>query len=279
MKSFVRIFKSIVWFKPLFGLFICILLLIIPSCQEYEFYQDPILGVDELSTSALSKPDKDKIKIKYDKVKDIDGNKYLTVQIGTQTWMAENLKTTRFNDGTDIQMVTDNNAWINLTTPGYCWYKNDQASYGPTYGALYNWYTVDVESNDDRNVCPKGWHVPSYDEWIVLINYLGGMGVEGVGGKLKATGTLEGGDGLWHDPNLGATNETGFTALPSGYRSGILYEGVFGFINTITMWWSTTEFPINPNNVYSPQVASFISNVSNNLSDKEMGLCVRCIKD
>jgi len=158
-----------------------------------------------------SKPDKDKDKIKYDKIKDIDGNKYLTVQIGDQRWMAENLKTTKFNDGTTIPNVTNNDEWSVLTTPGYRWYNDDATSNKDIYGALYNWY---VGGNGSKNVCPTGWHVPTSGEWSTLITYLGGQDV--AGGKLKATGTIEGNDGLWYSPNTDATNETGFSALPGG---------------------------------------------------------------
>jgi len=145
-------------------------------------------------------------------VTDIDGNVYHTVPIGTQVWMVENLKTTRYNDGTPIPNVTDNTAWAYLTTPGYCWYNNDLATYKNTYGALYNGYTVDLYSNGGKNVCPTGWHVPSFDEFATLTTYLGGVAV--AGGKLKETGTTH-----WTAPNTGATNETGFTALPGGFRN------------------------------------------------------------
>jgi hypothetical protein len=102
-------------------------------------------------------------------VKDIDGNVYDTVTVGTQTWMVENLKTTRYNDGTAIPLVTKSVAWETLSTPGYCWYNNDESTYKAPYGALYNWYTVNT-----GKLCPTGWHVPGDSEWIVLIDFLGG---------------------------------------------------------------------------------------------------------
>lgn len=203
---------------------------------------------------------------------DFDNNYYETVDIGDQKWLRENLKTTHFIDGTAISIVSENDDWFNLTTPGYCWYDNDPGTYMDDFGALYNWYTV-----NSGNVCPNGYHVPSNDEWLILFDYLGGTNV--AGGKLKTTGTLEVGDGLWYAPNEGATNETGFTGLPSGYRTGIIYEGAFGFIHALTMWWSTTEFTSDPNGVYSPQLGYIISNVSNNLSAKEQGLSVRCVQN
>lgn len=100
---------------------------------------------------------------------DVDGNVYKTVTIATQRWMAENLKTTKLNDGTSIPNVTDGKAWKNLTTPGYCWYDNDPKYYGNTYGALYNFYAVET-----NKLCPTGWHVPTDAEWDILIDHLGG---------------------------------------------------------------------------------------------------------
>ncbi len=159
-------------------------------------------------------------------VRDYDGNVYGVITIGTQKWMTENLKTTKYNDGTDIPLVTDGTAWSILTTPGYCWYNNDQAAYGNTYGALYNWYPVET-----GNLCPDGWHVPSDAEWTQLTDYLGGESV--AGGKLKETGTTH-----WNSPNTGATNESSFTALPGGQRS---YNGAFLDIGYNGYWWSSTE--------------------------------------
>ena len=140
-------------------------------------------------------------------IKDIDGNKYKTVTIGTQVWMAENLKTTKFNDGTPIPMVKENDAWANLTTPAFSWYNNDSIDNKRNYGALYNWYTVST-----NKLCPVGWHVPTEAEWATITAYLGEVGL--AGGKLKDAGTVH-----WRTPNTGATNESGFTALPGGYRS------------------------------------------------------------
>ena len=152
-------------------------------------------------------------------VMDVDGNVYPTVKIGNQVWMAENLRTTHFNDGTIIPQVTDNAEWSNLLTPGYCFYNNDSAAYSATYGAFYNWYTVET-----NNLCPDGWYVPSDEEWKQLEIYLGMSEADadqatwrgqGIGGKLKESGTRH-----WRYPNTGATNETGFFALPSGCRDG-----------------------------------------------------------
>jgi uncharacterized protein (TIGR02145 family) len=168
-------------------------------------------------------------------VTDVDGNIYNTVRIGSQVWMAENLNVTKYNDGTPIPNATDSPTWANLTSGAYTDYNNTP-SVSATYGRLYNWYTVDDDpgtmttSNGGKNVCPTGWHVPSDAEWIVLTTYLGGE--NGAGGKLKETGTLH-----WAADNIGATNETGFTALPGGYRD---YTGYFGNLGYDGHWWTTT---------------------------------------
>jgi len=157
-------------------------------------------------------------------VTDIDGNVYHSVIIGTQTWMAENLRTTRFNDGTPIQLVTDSTTWMNLTTPAYCWYNND-VSKKSSYGALYNWYVVNMGS-----LAPVGWHVSTSAEWTTLNNYLGGD----VRDKLCETGTAH-----WMSPNQ-ANNSSGFTALPGGCRYGY-NNGEFVSIRNLGLWWTTTE--------------------------------------
>ena len=159
-------------------------------------------------------------------ITDVNNNHYRIVQIGTQVWMAENLKTTKFNDGTSIPLVTDNTSWANLTTPGYCWYNNDAVTNKNTYGALYNWY-----AGASGNLAPAGWHVPTYAEWATLITYLGDF--SNAGGKLKETGTIH-----WLSPNYGATNETGFTALPGGDR---IDDGTFADMKKYGNWWNSSE--------------------------------------
>jgi uncharacterized protein (TIGR02145 family) len=194
-------------------------------------------------------------------VTDVDGNLYQSVIIGTQTWMVENLKTTKYNDGTNIPNVTGASEWGTLTTGAYCWYNND-ISYKATYGALYNWYAVNT-----GKLAPKGWHVPTDAEWSTLTSYLGGRNVDG--GKLKETGTTH-----WGSPNTGATNETGFTALPGSGRNldrGFYVIGYHGY------WWSASE-----------EAADFawfrfmdfdFIGVSRASSNKFLGFSVRCVKD
>jgi len=192
-------------------------------------------------------------------VNDINGNVYKTVTIGNQIWMAENLKTTKYNDGKAIPLVTDNAAWTNrdsiaLTTPAYYWYNND-STIKKTYGALYNGYAVKTD-----RLCPTGWHVPDDAEWSKLTAYLGGEDV--AGGKLKETGTDH-----WQSPNKGATDESGFTALP----------GKFNYINGGSGWWSSTKY--NSTYAWSRGMHSDTDHVSRGANELPNSLYVRCLKD
>jgi len=192
---------------------------------------------------------------------DIDGNVYKTVQIGTQTWMVENLKITKYRDGSAIPNVTDKNAWASLTTGAYCWYDNFTENKA-TYGALYNWYAVNT-----GNLCPTGWHVPTDTEWTTLCNYLGGESV--AGGKMKETGTAH-----WLSPNTGATNSSNFSGLPGGCRySNAIYNGA----GVSGDWWSTTEtsssYAWDHNLVYNG------TNLGRNYYSKADGFSIRCLKD
>ncbi len=193
-----------------------------------------------------------------------NGSTYKTVIIGSQTWMAENLKTSRYNDGTAIPLVIDADEWSNLTTPGYCWYNNDTSIYtrSEKYGVLYNWYTVNT-----GKLCPKGWHVPTDSDWITLATYLGGESV--AGSKLKETFTYD-----WKSPNDDATNESGFTALPGGYR---LDDGQFDLFGQLGGWWSATDSDVTM--AWSWYTHFLFSSLSNINSNKTFGYSVRCIKD
>lgn len=158
-------------------------------------------------------------------VTDIDGNIYQTVSLGTQTWMKENLKVTRFNDGSPIPRVTDGMAWEQLVAPAYCWYRNDTAN-GEIYGALYNWYAI-----GSGKLAPEGWRCPTAEDWNTLANFLGGDSI--AGGRMKEAGFSH-----WLDPNTGATNSSGFTALPGGVRDEF---GTFDYLGYIGGWWCSTE--------------------------------------
>jgi uncharacterized protein (TIGR02145 family) len=193
-------------------------------------------------------------------VTDIDGNVYEVISIGSQTWMKENLKTSKYNDGTSIPTGLSNEEWLNATTDAYAIYDNNAAN-NTTYGKLYNWFAV----NTDK-LCPEGWHIPSKAEWEVLVDFLGGEGV--AGGKMKSTGIS-----LWTTPNEGATNSSGFTALPSGYR----INGYAG-AGTTTNWWSATEASIDAawmlgSLYYLNSQASIFNN------GKISGYPCRCLKD
>jgi uncharacterized protein (TIGR02145 family) len=193
---------------------------------------------------------------------DPDNNNYGVVTIGTQVWMADNLKTTKFSDASPIPLVTDNTAWSNLSTPGYCWYDNDESTNKDTYGALYNWYTVGA-----GNLCPAGWHVPSDAEWEFLVTYLGGASI--TGGKLKETGTAH-----WADPNTGATNETGFTARPGGTRTS---SAIYKYITILGYWWASTE--ASASSAWYRNIYNNNSSLLKNNFTKTNGFSVRCLKD
>ncbi|MCX6327235.1 MAG: fibrobacter succinogenes major paralogous domain-containing protein [Bacteroidia bacterium] len=197
-----------------------------------------------------------------DPVSDIEGNTYKTVKTGTQVWMAENLKTTRYNDGTDIALVTNTEVWSNLATPGYCWYNNDEAANKDTYGALYNGHTVST-----GKLCPTGWHVPIREEWLQLRDFLGDT-LTG-GGKLKEAGTTH-----WLAPNKGADNSSGFTSLAAGIR---YLEGSYKTILYFTCIWSATETGTNDEWYLSLYFGDAIAKMSH--ISKKHGFSVRCIKD
>jgi uncharacterized protein (TIGR02145 family) len=195
---------------------------------------------------------------------DIDGNVYNTVKIGDQVWMTQNLKTTRFYDNIRIPQVADNSAWANLTTPGWCWYANDEFGNGPVYGALYNWFAVSTDK-----LCPNGWHVPSEKEWIILSYYLGGDSI--ASGKLKEVGADH-----WSTPNAGASNEFGFTALPGGYRTGLV-AGSFRTKKYYGWWWTATE--TDEIGARARLLTYDASEIAAGSGLKKNGYSVRCVKD
>jgi uncharacterized protein (TIGR02145 family) len=194
---------------------------------------------------------------------DIDGNHYTSIILGSQEWMVENLKVTRYQNGDTIPNVTANTAWLNLTDGACCDYDNNPLN-SALYGKLYNFYVVD----DSRYLCPAGWHVPTNDEWTTLTTYLGGENVSG--GKMKETGT-----GHWLSPNNGATNESGFTALPAGIRGS--FVATFNYIGEEADWWSSTED--DASNAWERFILFNDSIVNSHYYDKKLGLSVRCIKN
>lgn len=205
---------------------------------------------------------------------DQDGNLYQTVLIGNQWWMAENLKAIHYRNGDAIPNVSDSTEWVNLTTGAYSAYDNNESN-AETYGYLYNWYAVD----DTRNIAPEGWHIPTETEWQTLIDYLGGVSV--AGGKMKEAGTIH-----WASPNDGATNESGFTALPGGRFPTEIYE--FLQIYFSASFWSSTEIIedvwtawgytlFHTTHPYLPELTG--GAISPWDDPKYFGFSIRCIKD
>jgi len=185
---------------------------------------------------------------------DQNGNTYKTVKIGTQTWMAEDLKATSYRDGSPIPYIGSNEDWISTTSGGYCFNEFNSV--------LYNWYAVD----DIKKLAPLGWHIPSEEEWDILINYLGGSQI--AGGKMKATRT-------WKAPNTGATNESGFTALPNNGRYS--YNGSITYVSgAVCQFWSSTRSEPYAwyYYLYWDTAGCYIW-----YSNKKSGMSVRCVKD
>jgi uncharacterized protein (TIGR02145 family) len=193
---------------------------------------------------------------------DVDGNTYNTVTIGNQVWMAENLKVTKLNDGTPIQLLSEDTDWSSTRAPAYTWYDNNESMYGQAYGAIYNWYAVNTNI-----LCPTGWHVPGDEEWTTLTDFLGGNEI--AGGKLK-----EGGTKHWTTPNADATNETGFTALPGGYRSN---GGQFYSVENSGYWHTSTAE--DATYVWRRDMSHLHARVDRWNNNKRFGFSVRCLQD
>jgi uncharacterized protein (TIGR02145 family) len=185
-----------------------------------------------------------------------------TIVIGTQQWMSNNLDVAFYRNGDPIPQVTDAATWSGLTTGAWCYYNNDSTQ-GSSYGKIYNWYAV----NDPRGLAPMGWHVPTDDEWTTLTTTLGGAAV--AGGKLKKAGTLN-----WTSPNTAGNNNSGFGALPGGYRE---IFGAYSNININGFWWSSTE------NFLSVPIYRYLEYTNgaivSNINNKKYGFSVRCVRD
>jgi len=189
-------------------------------------------------------------------------NRTHSVTICSQVWMVKNLDVSKYRNGDDIPQVTDATTWANLTTGAWCYYENNTAN-GTVYGKLYNWFAV----NDPRGLAPAGWHIPSQAEWVTLQNCLG----NDPGGKVKETGTAH-----WKTPNTGATNSSGFTALPAGGRSNS--NGIFFGLGEGTTWWTSSE--LDATRAKAPFVdynSTYLATPGYNF--KTTGYSVRCIKD
>lgn len=233
------------------------------------------MGFVLIFTNSCKKKDSTTPTLTLTTVTDIDGNVYHTVTIGTQVWMVENLKVTKYRNGDPIPNVTDVTAWSNLTTGAYCNYNND-ANNSITYGSLYNWYAV----YDNRKITPTGWHVATDSEWNILEKYLdstvditaiGPVGTD-IGSKLKEAGTTH-----WNSPNTDATNSSGFSAMPGGGRYYTGVSVVFGSIGDYGYWWSATEYGVA--GAWLRYLNYDNSQVNRNYSHKEYGFSVRCVRD
>lgn len=207
---------------------------------------------------------------------DIDGNVYKTVVIGEQVWMAENLKVTHYRNGEVIPNVTGGSEWSNVSTGAHCSFDNGGININ-IYGLLYNWYAV----NDNRKIAPEGWHIPTDDEWKHLEMHLGmsqteadDIGYRGTdeGGKLKEVGITH-----WKSPNEGATNSSGFSAVPGGYRYGS--SGAFSRMGSSASFWSTTEN--GSDDTWHRLLYYHVSGVDRSYgnNDEPGGFSVRCIRD
>ena len=206
-------------------------------------------------------------------IADIDGNIYNTVIIGDQEWMIENLKVTHYRNGELIPTGFNNNEWRLLTEGANSIYDNDTSNV-LSFGYLYNGYAV----VDERGICPEGWQVPTDDEFVVLEIFLG-MSLQEVqnegwrgtseGGKLKESGSEN-----WFSPNTGATNESGFNALPAGYRSS---DGNFSGLGFNGTFWSSTE--IDSSNIWIRKLYYMSSKVKRVKAQAENGFAIRCMRE
>ncbi|HEX2393949.1 MAG TPA: fibrobacter succinogenes major paralogous domain-containing protein [Bacteroidales bacterium] len=234
----------------------CVLSFVFISCDKRGKDKDD----DNNTTGIIFNADKT-----YGTVTDVDGNTYKTIQIGTQIWMAENLKTEHYANGDAITYITDFDMWENILEGAWTYY-NDNENMNKDYGKLYNWYSVE----DSRNICPSGWHIPDDPEWEALLSNLGGYLVAGA--KIKETGLNH-----FAYTNEGSTNESGFTALPGGMKDfgSISFDlGLSGY------WWSST----NANDYYDLDAYYYyigrdVDPVLNGTGDKNNGISCRCVKD
>jgi uncharacterized protein (TIGR02145 family) len=211
-----------------------------------------------------------KTKLETGSVTDIDGNTYKTVKIGEQWWMAENLKTTHYSDGTPIERISASSAWVQagadtavVKQAAYCWYGNDSTTNAPIYGALYNWYTA-----SHAKLAPAGWHVPTDEDINVLIRFIGNARESG--GTLK-----DGGVDYWKTPNASATNETGFSALPGGYRDAT--PAAFHELTLSASFWTSSDSASVAGKNIKLVYTDYVLHRQN--TARGMGFSIRCVKD
>lgn len=192
-------------------------------------------------------------------------DQFESVKIGNQIWMTKNLDVERFQNRELIPEVKENKEWKdagNYEQPAWCYYETESRN-GKIYGKLYNWYAV----NDPRGLAPEGWHIPSAEEWDQLINFLGGL--EEAEGKMKSTGTP-----YWANPNSAATNESGFSGLPGGYRDS---SGLFKILGKYGFWWSSSEY--DTLDAWSCYLNYSVNHAMWKCGTKYNGYSVRCLRD
>jgi uncharacterized protein (TIGR02145 family) len=232
------------------------IIILTPCCSDVEFETHPVNG----TSTAIFNPNKN-----YGTLIDQDGNIYKTITIGTQTWMAENLRTTIYRNGNPIPEVINRSDWETTNSAAYSNPNNTtNVDSITTFGRLYNWFAI----SNSTNIAPKGWHVSTMDDWITLANYIG----NDAGNKMKEIGFTH-----WVSPNAFATNETGFTALPGILR---LYDGTFSltYANKDAYWWTSTDFSIQ-----TAIIICILDNLSTlstgGIANKHHGFYIRCVKD
>ncbi len=278
--------------KKLFKIFIILLCPLLVICQNLEVegdakingriidVKDPVNAQDVATKAYVDKMSEMMLDAGLNGlVEDIDGNVYKTIKIGTQVWMAENLKTTRYNDGVAIAEVTDSAAWSNLTTPGYSWYDNDSTMNAKLYGALYNYFTV--ADTNSLNVCPTGWDVPTDTALMILTEYLeengygyGGSGAD-IGKSLAATFRWNSSGTAGNVGNdLGSNNSSGFAGLPGGYR---VYSGTFQDVGFLGFLWSSAVY--SSADAWSRVLVNTSGSVTSASIKKRYGVSVRCLRD
>jgi uncharacterized protein (TIGR02145 family) len=218
------------------------------------------LNQTESKSTAIPNPTQKKVQQQYNTITDIDGNIYKTVKIGEQVWMSENLKTTHFKNGKEIELIDGTVNWEQTKASGWCYYQNDEYN-NKVYGKLYNYYAA----IDDNGLCPAGWHLPSNGEWRELIDYLGGRDIGG--GKMKSTIH-------WLSPNKEASNSSGFSGFPGGCRN---ISGQYILITGHGTWWSATDY--NENQAWNFSLDYTNGLISDYHSMRKMGFSVRCLKD
>jgi len=212
--------------------------------------------------SACDKEEPEPEYICGESIYDIEGNKYATIEIAGRCWMSENLRTTRYNDNTSIANITEIDEYVALESGAFSWYEHDYDLYGKTFGALYNFHAV-----NSKKLCPDGWEIPSDYDWNLMADTLGGE--ENLGGMMKQTDTI-----YWNSPNLGATNSTGFNALPGGYRHGA--TGEFEEIGEGAYYWTSTALSLL--SAWNRKLLYDSEELGKSTVSKSFAFSVRCIK-